>query len=129
MPHLIDLIKEYQKIKKEDLDTRTAFVLEMIEKVITYPPTEPFTKNDILIIDGYTQQLLKDLRKDKQYLRNVRISKIWKKREHLLQLAKTWHEIEKDYIDEIEYHQEIKWLRDERRKLILSMKKDLENND
>ena len=124
VPHLIDLIKEYQKIKKEDLDTRTAFVLEMIEKVITYPPTEQVTSNDILKIDEYTQHLVKDLRKDKEYLRSVRISKIWKKREHLLQLAKNWHEIDKDYIDEIEYHQEIKWLRDERRKLIQLIKEE-----
>lgn len=124
MPHLIDLIKEYQKVKKEDLDTRTVFVLEMIEKVITYPPTEQVTSNDILKIDEYTQHLVKDLRKDKEYLRSVRISKIWKKREHLLQLAKNWHEIDKDYIDEIEYHQEIKWLRDERRKLIQLIKEE-----
>ncbi len=129
VPHVIDLIKAYQKVNEEHLTTRTIFVLEMIEKVITYPPTESITSKDVQIIDNYTQQLEKDLRKDKQYLLSVRISKIWKKRDHLIELARNWHEIEKDYIDEIEYHQEIKWLRDERRKLIQSIRKDSIEND
>ena len=110
MPHLIDLIEEYRKVKKDDLDRRMVFVLEMIEKAITYPSTEPITSSDVQAMDEYTNQLVKDLRKDRQYLCSVRISKIWKKRRHLCQLAEISHEIDKDYIDEIEYHEEIKWL-------------------
>lgn len=129
MPHLIDLIEEYRKVKKDDLDMRMVFVLEMIEKAITYPPTEPITSSDVQAIGEYTERLVKDLRKDKQYLCSVRISKIWKKRKHLCQLAETWHEIDKDYIDEIEYHEEIKWLRDERMKLLRTIEKDSRNNE
>lgn len=99
------------------MDTRSILVLTMIEKTITYPPLETFTKQEILKVDENVQKLVRDLKRDKQYLFSVRISKIWKKREQLLQLAENWHKIDKDYLDEIEDHQEIKWLRDERRKL------------
>ena len=126
MPHLIDLIKEYKKLKEKDLNVRSIFVLEMMEKVITFPPTEPYSEKDVSVIDEYVSQLVRDLRRDKQYLFSVRISKIWKQREHLIQMAKTWHEVQKDYIDEIEYHQEIKWLRDKRRKLIENQRKSTE---
>lgn len=119
MSHIIELHKEYEKVKKNDLDTRAIFVLDMIERIIAYPPVESHTEKDISIIDENVQSLVKDLRKDKQYLFSVRIAKIWKKREHLLQLAKNWYAIDDDFMDEIEYHEEIKWLRDERKKLIV----------
>ncbi|PNX51004.1 MAG: hypothetical protein BV458_12210 [Thermoplasmata archaeon M9B2D] len=90
----------------------------MIEKTITYPPLETFTKKDILNTGECVQQLVRDLRKKKEYLFAVRISKIWKNREHLCQLGKSWHEIKDDFMDEIEYHEEIRWLRDERTKRI-----------
>jgi len=122
MSHIIELLKEYEKVKKNDLDTRAIFVLEMIERVITYPPVEPHTGKDISIINENVQRLVKDLRKDKQFLFSVRISKIWKKREHLVQLAKNWHEIKNDFMDEINYHEEIKWLRVERLKLIVKQR-------
>jgi hypothetical protein len=119
MPHITDLVKKYESVKRENLDSRAILVLEMIEHSITYPPLEHITKTDISNIDACVQQLVRDLRKDKQYLFSVRISKTWKKREHLCQLAKTWHEIHKDYMDEIEYHEEIKWIKDERKRLIM----------
>jgi hypothetical protein len=118
MRHLTDLIKNYETVKSEELDARAILVLEMIEKTITYPPLESFTKKDISKTGECVQQLVRDLRKKKQYLFAVRISKIWKNREHLCQLAMNWHEISDDFMDEIEYHEEIKWLRDERKKLI-----------
>jgi len=40
MPHLRDLIKNYEAVKSDELDTRAILVLEMIEKTITYPPLE-----------------------------------------------------------------------------------------
>lgn len=118
MGQLIDLIKEYENTKKEDLDYKAILVLEMIEKTITYPPLETFAKKDISNAGDCVQQLVRDLKKKKRYLFAVRISKIWKNREHLCQLAKNWHEIRDDFMDEIEYHEEIKWLRDERTKLL-----------
>jgi len=118
MGQLKDLIKEYENAKKADLDYKAILVLEMIEKTITYPPLETFTKKDISNTGECVQQLVRDLRKKKQYLFAVRISKIWKNREHLCQLGKSWHEIKDDFMDEIEYHEEIRWLRDERMKRI-----------
>ncbi|MFX1485466.1 MAG: hypothetical protein ACFFCP_20010 [Promethearchaeota archaeon] len=118
MQHIMDLLEQYETAKKGDLDARSALVLEMIEHAITYPPLERLSKKDLSRIDQCVRQLVKDLRKDKQYLFSVRISKIWKKREHLCELAKIWHEVEHDYMDNIEYHEEIKWLRDERIRLI-----------
>lgn len=118
MGQLKDLIKEYENAKKADLDYKAMLVLEMIEKTITYPPLETFTKKDISNTGECVQQLVKDLKKNKQYLFAVRIAKIWKNREHLCQLGKSWHEIKDDFMDEIEYHEEIRWLRDERTKLI-----------
>jgi hypothetical protein len=118
MAQLIDLVHAYEKLKKEELQKRALLVLEMIERIITFPPVETITDKDITRVDGYVVELIQDLRRDKQYLFSVRIGKIWNKREQLLQLGKTWHEIQKDYIDEIEYHQEIKWLRDQRRRIL-----------
>ena len=117
MHHITNLLEKYEATKREDLDTRSIFVLEMIEHTITFPPLEKFTKKDLSKIDACVKQLVRDLRRDKQYLFSVRISKIWKKREHLCELAKISHELEQDYMDNIEYHEEIKWLRDERKRL------------
>jgi beta-galactosidase GanA len=123
MTHLMELVKNYEAVKREDLDTRAILVLEMIRVTLAYPPVEPLTKKDISKVDEYVQQLVKDLRKNKQYLFAVRISKTWEKREHLLQLAKNWHEIKNDFMDEIEYHEEIKWLRDEGERLTMKQNK------
>jgi hypothetical protein len=117
MSQLKDLIKDFEALKSEDLDTRAILVLDMIEKTITYPSLETFSKKDILKTGECVQKLVRDLRKNKQYLFAVRISKIWKNREHLCQLAKNWHEIRDDFMDEIEYHEEVKWLRDEQVRL------------
>jgi hypothetical protein len=122
MTHISELLEKYEQAKKEDLDSRAILVLEMIEHSITYPPLERITKTDLSNIDACVQQLVRDLRKDKQYLFSVRIAKTWKKREHLCQLAITWHEVNKDYMDEIEYHEEIKWIKDERMRLIVKQR-------
>lgn len=122
MSHILELLKEYEKVRNNDLDTRAIFVLEMIERVITYPPVESFTSEEISSIDEHVKCLVKDLRRKRKFLFSVRISKIWKNREHLLQLAKNWHAIKDDFMDEIEYHDEIKWLREERRKLIVKQR-------
>ncbi len=122
MSHMIELLKKYEKVEKKDLDTRAILVLDMIERVITYPPVESFTRKEISTVNGNVQRLVKDLRSDEQFLFSVRISKIWKNREHLLQLAETGHEIQKDYMDEIEYHEEIKWLIEERKRLIVKQR-------
>ena len=117
LQYIKDLIENYELTNREDLDTRSILVLQMIEHSITYPPLEKLTKKDLSIIDESVKQVVRDLRKNEQYLFSVRISKIWKKREHLCQLAKTSHQVKQDYMDSIEYHEEIKWLRDEREKL------------
>ena len=117
MQYMKDLIEEYETTKRGDLDKRSILVLQMIEHSITYPPLERITKKDLSKIDECVKQLVRDLRKNEQYLFSVRISKIWKKREHLCQLAKTWHQVKQDYMDNIEYHEEIKWLRDEHKRL------------
>lgn len=118
MREVYDLLKEYESAKKEDLDTRSIIVLELIEHAITYPPLERISEKDLSKIDKYVKQLVEDLRRDKQYLFSVRISKIWKKRVHLCELAKIWHEVQDDYMDNLEYHEEVKWLRSERKRLI-----------
>ena len=118
MAQLIDLMHGYEKLQRNELDQRSIFVLEMIERVITYPPVETITEKETATIDRYVRETTRDLRRDKQYLFSVRIGKIWKKREHLVQLGKNWHLVQKDYMDEIEYHEEIKWLRDERRRIL-----------
>ena len=117
MRYIKDLIQEYEATKRGDLDQRALLVLQMIENSITYPPLERITKKDLSKIDECITQLVKDLRKDKQYLFSVRISKIWKKRKHLCEQAELWHEVKDDYMDSIEYHEEVKWLRDERKRL------------
>jgi hypothetical protein len=122
MANLHELIKNYEKADSSDLSRRAHFVLEMIEETITYPPPCNITNEELTQIDEKVQQLTQDLRKDKQYLFSVRILKIWRKREHLLQMAKIWHGVHDDYMDAIEYHQEIRWLRDERRRLASEMK-------
>jgi hypothetical protein len=117
MPHVTDLIEKYESMKRENLDSRALLVLEMIEHSITYPPLERITKEDISRIDACVKELVKDLRKDRQYLFSVRISKTWKKREHLCEMAMTWNEISRDYMDEIEYHEEIRWIKEEQKRL------------
>ena len=117
MQQIEDLIEECGKAKKMDLNKRTIIVLQMIEHTITYPPLEKISKDDLSEIDRCVKDLVKDLRKNEQYLFSVRISKIWEKREHLCELAKMWHQLKHDYMDNIEYHEEIKWLRDERKKM------------
>ncbi|MFW9805605.1 MAG: hypothetical protein ACFFFK_02605 [Candidatus Thorarchaeota archaeon] len=117
MQRIEDLIEECGNAKKMDLNKRATIVLQMIEHTITYPPLERITKDDLAEIDKCVKDLVKDLRKNKQYLFSVRISKIWGKREHLCELAKLWHQLKHDYMDNIEYHEEIKWLRNERKKL------------
>jgi hypothetical protein len=114
---LIDLIQNYEKLTKKNLHGRTILVLEMIERVITFPPVEPVSKEELAMIDGFVQEIMEDLRKDKQYLFSVRIGKIWKNRKHICQLGENWHKVKKDYMDDIEYHEEIKWLRDERKRI------------
>ena len=126
MAQLIDLMHGYEKLQRNELDQRSIFVLEMIERVITYPPVETITEKETATIDRYVRETTRDLRRDKQYLFSVRIGKIWKKREHLVQLGKNWHLVQKDYMDDIEYHEEIKWLRDERRRIL---KKDVDTDD
>jgi len=118
MGQLLDLIESYEKLKKNELHTRSILLLEMIERVITYPPVEAVSEEEIATIDGYVREIIRDLRKNNQYLFGLRIGKIWKNREHLVQLGKNWHMIQKDYMDEIEYHEEIKWLRDERIRIL-----------
>ncbi len=117
MQGISSLIEDFEKAKKEDLDARSIVVLQMIEHSITYPPLEHLTKKDLSKIDQCVKQLIRDLRKNEQYLFSVRISKIWEKREHLCELAKLSHQVKHDYMDNIEYHEEIKWLRDERERL------------
>jgi hypothetical protein len=119
MVNLVDLLKKYEDVERDDLNTRSILVLEMIEKILAYPSLASHTNENILKVDECVQQLVGDLRKDKQYLFSVRISKMWKKREYILQLAKTQNTIKSDYMDDIQYHEEIKWLRDERTKLIM----------
>jgi hypothetical protein len=122
MSQLKDLIKNFEAAKSDDLDTRAILVLEMIEKTVTYPSIETFSKKDISNTGECVQKLVSDLRKNKQYLFAIRISKIWKQREHLCQLAKNYHQIKDDFMDEIEYHEEIKWLRDEQERLLVKQR-------
>jgi hypothetical protein len=120
MRYIGELIREYETTKRGHLDERAILVLHMIENSITYPPLERITTKDLSKIDECIKQLVKDLRRDKQYLFSVRIEKIWKKRKHLCEQAKLSHEVKDDYMDAIEYHEEIKWLRNERKRLAQS---------
>ena len=117
MLHITDLVKKYETVDRDDLDERALLVLRMIEYSVTYPPLQPFTKEDISRVDKCVRQITKDLDEHGQHLFSIRIKKIWKKREHLCELAKTWHEIKKDYMDNLEYHEEVKWLKDEQKRL------------
>ena len=118
---VLDLIQSYEKLKKNELHQRTILVLEMIERVITYPPVESVTDEELSTIDQYVRDVINDLRRDKEYLFSVRIAKIWKMRDHLIQLGKNWHNVQEDYMDEIEYHEEIKWPKDERKRILHQM--------
>ena len=118
---VLDLIQSYEKLKKNELHQRTILVLEMIERVITYPPVESVTDEELSTIDQYVRDVINDLRRDKEYLFSVRIAKIWKMQDHLIQLGKNWHNVQEDYMDEIEYHEEIKWLKDERKRILHQM--------
>jgi hypothetical protein len=124
MGQITDLIKNYEKIENSELDKRALLVLEMIERVLTYPPLETISVKELSTIDKNVLELTRDLRKKRKYLFSTRLSKIWKTKNHLLQLAKNWHDVKDDFMDEIEYHEEIKWLKDEQARLSKKIKEN-----
>ncbi len=113
MSHLKKLTEEFVETTELDQKMRIRLVLEMIEYGITYPPQETIEPNELKAVKNCVHQLINELEYDGEHLFADRIHKLWKKREHLLRIAENAHRLKNDYMDDIEYHEEIKWIRDQ----------------
>lgn len=112
MSHLTDLIREFKAEDRKNVEARTAIVLEMVQYGLTYPPLGNITEKEESSVYSCICDLTKDL-DDKIFA--ARLKKTWKRREHLLLIAQNAHEYARDYMDNLEYHEEIAWLVEERK--------------
>jgi hypothetical protein len=113
MSHLTDLVDRFYQTSKADQNTKIRLVLEMIEYTITYPPAQSIENYEISFVRRCVQRVIRIIEARGEHLLADRIDKIWKKREHLLQIAENAHHLKGDYMDDIEYHEEIMWLRNQ----------------
>ncbi len=113
MSHLKDLVKLFEEANELDLNQRLKLVLEMIEYSITYPPSEAIEPVEIASVTNCVHASIKQIESAGHHLLADRIHKIWKKRGHLLQIAENAHQLKHDYMDDLEYHEEIMWIRSE----------------
>ncbi|MFX1263083.1 MAG: hypothetical protein ACFFAZ_13430 [Promethearchaeota archaeon] len=111
MSRLTDLIKQFKDEDRKNVKERTVLVLEMVQYALTYPPLGDITEKEQSSIYRCICELAKDL-DDKVFA--ARLKKMWKRRKHLLQIAENAHEVSRDYMDNLEYHEEIAWLVEER---------------
>ena len=111
MSHLNDLVGMFKETNELNLNLRLKLVLEMIEYSITYPPKETIEPIEIASVTDCVHAVIKQIEDAGKHLLADRIHKIWKKRGHLLQIATNAHHLKQDYMDDLEYHEEIMWLR------------------
>jgi hypothetical protein len=116
MSPLSEILASFDKKDASDRDGRALIVLQMIEFTVTYPPLGKITENELQEVEARVDSLVKQYKRRSLFAR--RIHKIWRRREHLLQLVKIAHSTEGDYMDVIEYHEEVAWLREQQRKLL-----------
>ena len=111
MSHLKDLVGLFEESNELSLNLRLKLVLEMIEYSITYPPIEKIEPTETASVTECVHEIIKQIECEDEHLLADRIHKIWKKRGHLLQIAANAHQMKHDYMDDLEYHEEVKWLR------------------
>ena len=111
MSHLKDLVRLFEETNELDLNLRLKLILEMMEYSITYPPPETIEPVEIAAVTDCVHAVTKQIESAGEHLLADRIHKIWKKRGHLLQIAENAHHMRHDYMDDLEYHEEILWIR------------------
>jgi hypothetical protein len=116
MSHLSELLASFDKKETSDRDGRALIVLKMIEFAVTYPPLGNITEKELQEVGSRVESLMKQYKRRSLFAR--RVHKIWQRRGHLLKLVEIAHSTEGDYMDVIEYHEEVAWLRDQQRRLI-----------
>ena len=112
MSYLKELVERFYKTKDEDYHARLCILLEMVEFTVTYPRPGRVEEWELIAVDACVKRATSELEAKKEHLLAQRINKIWKKRDHLLQIAENAHHVKEDYMDNMEYHEEIKWIRD-----------------
>jgi len=113
MSHLKDLVSLFKETDDTEYNMRMKLVFEMMEYSLTYPPPETIEPTETKNVANCVHAVIKEVEDRGDHLLADRIHKIWKKREHFLQIAENAHHLKGDYMDDIEYHEEIKWIRDE----------------
>lgn len=114
MSHLKKLVEEFCNTDENELGMRVALVLEMMEFVLTYPPPEICDDVKMASLTKCVHIVTTALEAKGRHLFADRIGKIWRKRNRLLLIAENAHHLRGDYMDDIEYHEEIKWIRDQK---------------
>jgi hypothetical protein len=109
-----ELMRLFQE-DEDDVEKRLSAVLGMLEFVLEHPFNCSLGEKQISAISSCIEEIRPQL--GKQPVMMKRISKIWKRRQHLLDVARYVHRHHEDYMDSIEYHQEVQWLKIQRRLL------------
>ncbi len=113
MSRLKCLAENYDETSKKDENLRVKLILEMIEYNITYPPPIRIETHELHAVNERVHEIIKELEGRGEKLLAKRIHKIWKKRNHLLQIAENAHHLDHDFMDTLEYHEEIRWIRNQ----------------
>jgi hypothetical protein len=111
MSYLKELVEKFYKTDDEDYHDRLCIVLEMIEYTVTYPRPDTVEEWELIAVDACVKRATSELEAKKEHLLAKRVNKIWKKRDQLLEIAENAHHVKGDYMDNMEYHEEIKWIR------------------
>ncbi len=114
MSHLKYLVEQFDEADESELGTRVALALDMIEFVVSYPQSEICDDEEISSVTKRVHLVTTALEAKGQHLFADRICKIWRKRNHLLMIAENAYHLRGDYMDDLEYHEEIKWIRDQK---------------
>jgi hypothetical protein len=117
MSHLKDLIEKFDNTSLSKHQVRTRLVLEMVAFTIRYPPSDLIDPAEIAAVDICVHTVIDEIEARKDHLFADRIGKIWKKRDYLLQLAYNAEHTSNNYMDVLEYHEEVKWIKDMIRKM------------
>ena len=112
MSHLKDLINHFSKTEESERDLRERLVLEMIDYTIMYPPPHSVSE-DLDNVAICIHKVVRELIEMGEHILARRIHKIWGQRDHLLQLAENASRVSHNYMDALEYHQEVKWVKKE----------------
>jgi hypothetical protein len=107
------LAENYDETSNRDENLRVKLILEMIEYNITYPPPIRIETHELQAVNERVHHMTRELERKGQKLLAKRIHKIWEKRDHLLQIAENAHHLDHDFMDTLEYHEEIRWVRNQ----------------